>query len=155
MKLIDLANSIYYNDLLESSDTSVTKILYWLASDNNIGTLNDFIATEYVIVGNEAVPELSNEAAGIYGIYYLLKYYERMAKTSLNASALDVIEVKEADTTVRLVNRNEIAKTYKGFANDTRDYLNKLVESYKKFHCIPASIHSNFFAEITKIIQQP
>lgn len=157
MKLIDLANVIWSSELLETTDTTVSKIVFWLSSDNNIGILNDLLGTNYSISGNDATPELDEEAAAIYSTFYLYKYYQRLMKTNLNATQYDWSEISEADSTVRRVSKNEIAKNYRLLANDTKDYLDKLVESYKKFHCIPASLHSSYFTSTIyqKTLQQP
>lgn len=155
MHLIDLANSIFFNDLLETNDTSIVKILYWL--QNHVGELNDLIATSYTNNGNDLSPELGNNEAAIFALIYLQRYYQRQMKNNLGASAYDVLEVREADSVVRLQNRNEIAKNYRLLANDIRDSLNKTAEYYKKFHCVPASINgsSYFCSSYQKILQQP
>jgi hypothetical protein len=153
MHLIDLASNLWYSDLLETDDTTVTKILEWLK--NHIGDLNNLIATNYHIIGNDTDIELGNDEASIFGMIYLMNYYQRQQKVNLGASAYDWSEVVEADTRVRRVSRNEIAKNYRLLANDLRDNMNKMVEYYKKFKCIPASIHTTFFTSLVQQIQQP
>lgn len=150
MTLTDLAENLHYNDLLETDDTSVAKILKWL--QDNLGQLNDLIATNYQISENDASPELGIDEAGIFGIIYLMNYYQRQIQSNLGASAYDWSEVVEADTRVRRVSRNEIAKSYRFLSNDSRDYLYRLVESYKKFKCVPVSYRSDFFVGITKVV---
>lgn len=153
MKLIDLANSLFYNDLLETDDTTIVKILSWL--QNHIGDLNNLIGTNYHIIGTDTDVELGNDEASIFALIYLMNYYQRQQKINLGASAYDWSEVVEADTRVRRVSKNEIAKNYRLLSNDLRDNMNKMVEYYKKFKCIPASIHTTFFTSLVNQIQQP
>lgn len=155
MKLIDLAQNIWFGELDETTNTSTTKILNWFIS--NIGLLNDALSTSHVINGTEASPELTDDEAVIFGLMYLHRYYQRLIQTNLNATQYDWSEITEADSTIRRVSKNEIAKSYRLLANDTKDYLNKLIESWKKWQCVPASLHSEFFTSIvyTKKIEQP
>lgn len=154
MLLIDLANSLYYNDLLETDDTSVVKILEWLKA--NLGQLNDLISTSYTISGNDAVPELGLDEAAIFANIYLMNYYQRQQKNNLGASSYtDWSEIVEADSRIRRVSRNEIAKNYRLLSNDIRDYLYKISESYRRWKCVPASLHSEFYCSLTKTLQQP
>lgn len=140
MLLIDLASNIWYNDLLESDDTSVAKILTWLLS--NVGSLNIRLSTRIKISGNECVPELTDAQAVIFSIIYLYNYYVRQMKANLGAAQFSVLEVTEGDSTVRMVNRNEVAKTYRGLAQDTLLDLNKLAMEYKRNSSLPVSINN-------------
>lgn len=155
MTLLDLAGNLHYNDLLQSDDTSVVKILNWLLA--NLGQLNDTLGTSYQVSGNDAVPELGLDEAGIFGTIYMIHYYQRQQKNNLNASGYDTdwSEIVEGDSRIRRVSRNEVAKNYRLLSNDIRDYLYKIVESYKRFKCVPASIRSSFFCSVTNILQQP
>ena len=159
MKLIDLSNGLFYNDLLQTDDTSVVKILEYLKA--NIGQLNDLIATSYIIEGNEASPELLLDEAAIFGNIYLMNYYQRQQKNYLGASGYDNdwSEISEGDTRIKRTSRNEIAKNYILLSNDIRDYLYKISESYRRWKCVPASLHSEFYSDLatdlTKTLQQP
>lgn len=152
MKILDLANNIWYGELQETTNTSISKIVAWLLA--HVGDLNDHIGSSYQVSGNDITPELGDSESIILNYLYLLNYYNRQIQSNLGASAYDWSEVKEGDSSVRRVSRNEIAKTYKTLASDTKDYLVKLIEAYKRHHCISASIHSNIDA-YTKILQQP
>lgn len=153
VSILDLAAGIHFNDLLETDDTSVPKIIAWLLARN--GELNDLIGTSYEINGNDYSPQLGADEAGILANMYLMHYYQRQQKTNLNATQYDWSEISEGDSTVRRVSKNEVSKSYRLLANDIRDYLYKLVNYYKAHRCIPASIHSEYFTSIIKILQQP
>jgi hypothetical protein len=143
MKLIDLSSNIWYNDLLESDDTSIVKIQTWLIS--RIGDLNTRLSTKIQILDNECSPELTEAQATIFAVLYLYNYYTRQVKINANAGQFSVLEVSEGDSTVRMVNRNEIAKTFRGLAQDTLNDLNKMCQEYKVNSAIPVSINNPYF----------
>lgn len=142
ISLVDVASAIYYNDLNESKETSVTKILTWLIA--HIGELNTRLAARICIVGNDCQPQLRPAQAAIFGMLFLYNYYLRLVRENLGAAAFSVLEVQEGDSSVRLVNRNEIAKTYRGLAQDTLANLNKLCLEYKQNVTLPASINNPY-----------
>jgi len=143
MHLIDLASNIWYNDLLESDDTSVAKILTWLMA--HLGDLNTRLSTKIQILGNDCSPELTDAQAIIFGIIYLYNYYLRQVKIHGAAGAFSVLEVTEGDSTVRMVNRNEVAKVFRGLASDTLSDLNKLALQYRQNSSLPASLNNPYF----------
>lgn len=152
ISILDLAAGIHFNDLLESSDTSIPKIISWLLA--HVGDLNDSIGSSYVVSGNNLSPELGSDEAAIFSYIYLLNYYNRQTQANLGATQYDWSEISEGDSRIRRVSKNEVAKNYRLLATDTRDYLDKLIEAYKRFGCVPASIHSNINA-FNLILQQP
>lgn len=142
MKLLDLASNIFYSDLLETSDTSVVKILSWLIA--HIGDLNIRLSTKIVIAGNDASPELTDAQAAVYIVIYLYNYYIRQMNASMGAAQFSVIEVGEGDSTVRYVNKNEIAKNFRGLAADTLANLNKVCLEYKQNTALPVSLNNPY-----------
>ena len=153
--LIDLANSIYVADLLESDDTSIPKIMMWLTS--NVGLLNNLIYTNYNVSKNDCTPHLGYDEAAIFAVIYLERYYGRQVQSHLLASAYDVSEVSEGDSRIRKVSRNEVAKTYLQLKTQTKEYLNQIVLEYRRSKCVPASIQNEFFTSVLyqKTLQQP
>ena len=151
MHLIDLSNNIFFSDLLETDDTSVVKILTYLIA--HIGDLNNLISTSYTISGNDASPELGLDEAAIFAAIYMMNYYQRQVQSNLGASAFDVLEVSEGDSRVRVMNRNELSKTYLQLKNQTKDNLTQMVESYRRWKCVPASIYSSWFCRITQAVE--
>jgi hypothetical protein len=154
MHLIDLSENLWF-ELGEPTDTSVVKILKYLIF--HIGDLNDLIAENYVISGNDSSPELSDDTAAIYAALYMDYYYQKQSRDNLGAAGIQVLEVREADSVVRVASRTEVSKTFLQLKNQNKDYLNKLVDSYRRWKCVPASLHSNFYNCVTyqKTLQQP
>lgn len=154
MHLIDLANNLWFSDLLETDDTTVVKIFEWLKA--NIGQLNNLISTSYVIESNDAFPELGYDEATIFAAIYIMNYYQRQQKVNMGASSYtDWTEVVEGDSRVRRVSRNEIAKNFRLLSNDIKEYLYQLSEHYRRWKCVPASLHSQFYCSLAKTLQQP
>ena len=152
MHLIDLSNFLWFGDLNETTDTSIPKILNWLIA--NIGLLNESLGKSYEISGNDANPELGNDESAIFGLIYLDRYYSRQIQNNLGASAYtEVLEVQEGDSKVRLQNRNELSKVFLQLKTQNRENLDKYIQAYLRFRCIPASIHSNIGA-FSLILQQ-
>lgn len=142
IKLLDLASNIYYSDVQEPSDTTVTKILTWLLA--HIGDLNTRLSVCHKITGNDVSPELNEGEAIIFGVLYLYNYYIQQLKLNLGAAQFSVISVQEGDSKVVQVNRNEIAKVWRGLAQDTLNNLNQLCKQYKQNHALPVSINNPY-----------
>lgn len=142
MKLIDLSSNIFYSDVQEAADTSVTKILTWLLA--HIGDLNTRLATCHKITGNDVSPELNNAEAAIFGILYLYNYYLKQVTNNLGAAQFSVLTVKEGDYSVTTVNRNEISKVWRGLAQDTLNNLNFLIKQYRQNNSLPVSINNPY-----------
>lgn len=153
--LIDLANSIFVADLLETDDTSIPKIMMWLTS--NVGILNSLLYTQYYIVGNDCSPHLGNDEAAIFAVIYLERYYARQVQMNLGGAQYDWSEINEADSKIRRVSKNEIAKTYLQLKNQTSLYLKQLALDFRRNRCVSASIQSEFFTSVLyqKTLQQP
>ena len=72
MKLLDLSNNIWSNELLESDDTSIPKIQIYLQA--NIGALNNLLGTKFMVSGNDVSPEMTDDQAAIFAVMYLVQY---------------------------------------------------------------------------------
>lgn len=143
MHLVDLASSIYLNDLLETTDTSIPRIVSWLCA--NIGTVNDYLGTSYTISGNDAIPELTEDVSAIFAVIYLDRYYARQVQLFSGASGYDSswTEWSEGDSSIRRVSKNEIAKTMMQLKKENSLYLKDLISGWKRYQCIPANLLSN------------
>ena len=152
ISLTDIADGIWGNELNETTETNIPKIMKWLSF--HLGELNDMIATDYIINGNDAAPQLTSDEASIYVALYLDSYYSRMIKENLGAAGIQVLEVRENDSVVRVASKTEISKVYLQLKNQNKDHLNKLVDSYRRWQCIPASLHLSCHT-YQKTLEQP
>ncbi len=136
MRVVDIANELWYSDLDETTETSIAAIAFWLRS--NIGKLNEMIRTDYVIdettleiVDDSNGEEIGTSEAAIYKQMYLIYWYNRQANNFLGASSASVLlEVTSDGATVRTVNRNEIAKSYLVLLKESKGEFKTLINNY-------------------------
>lgn len=138
----------------DSTVTSVSAISGWLQS--NLGKLNTVIYSNFSGDGS-GIPV---EAQSIHKELYLYSYYSKQARNALrgiiNSSASsdgsNILSVKDADSEVRFVNKNEVSKVYRGLASDSKETLDKLVAYYNIYAAEPrqlAGIESSFSGVFT------
>jgi hypothetical protein len=138
----------------DSSITSISAISGWLQS--NLGKLNTVIYSDFSGDGSD----ISVEAQAIHKELYLYSYYSKQARKALrgivNSSASsdgsNILSVKDADSEVRFVNKNEVSKVYRGLASDSKETLDKLVAYYNIYSAEPrqlAGIESSFSGVFT------
>lgn len=123
---------------------SLQSIECWLES--NLGMLNTLIDTEYCL----DAPELDSEAQVIYKQLYLCNYYSKKARNALrgvmmtpgseDSSSSDILSLKDGESSVSFMNKNETAKVIRGMANDTKDNLDKLVARYNMYQAEPRQV---------------
>lgn len=136
MLIVDLAQSII-DDLGDSTNISLPSVATYLRQ--NIGKLNDLLNTNFIIEPNslEIINSDDNTTIGlmecaIYMQLYEVYYFQRRANAFLGALAIDaVIEYQSDGGAIRLVDRNQIAKTYAQLKKDAQDTLNKMINRYK------------------------
>lgn len=147
ISLLDISENIWFNELNETTETSIVKILKWLQF--HIGDLNDLIQTSYEQNGNDVTPQLTYESAVVFASMFMDYWYGNQVRINSGANAFtDWIEVKEADTTFRKVNRNEIAKTVLQLKAQNKEYLMDLINAYKRNQCIPANLQTGLWGSI-------
>jgi hypothetical protein len=105
----------------------------------NIGRLNNRIYTSFS--GED--PGLGHEERSIYSTMYLMNYYASEAQKVLRNMSSDTLQwltLKEADTTVTLQNKNEVAKTYISMSRTIKEDLEKQVAAYNGFLAGPREV---------------
>jgi len=141
-----------YNDEFDSDTgyATLSSISGWLA--NNVGLLNTILyrafsgsgsATEYP--DDTVLMPSGNfrfEEADIYKQVYLNNYYTKKARAVLKGidSSVDFISLREGDSMITRTNKNEIAKTYRGFAKDAEERLELLVAKYNIYDAAPVQV---------------
>lgn len=158
-------NCLYFNDFIrsvyeeigEEAGYSYEYLAYWFAGNYNLGRLNTLIDTCYsgsYITGEygemtsySITPELGSEETAIYQKIFELDFYNKQARNTLRGAAGyaggDWISLKEGDSSITRVNRNEVAKNYKSLAQDTKAELDGMVQSYLKFRATPQQVVGN------------
>jgi hypothetical protein len=144
MYVVDIANDLWYNELEQSSDTSIAAISFWLRS--NIGALNSLIGSDYEIdeetleiVGGDST--FGIEEVAILKQLYLIYWYKRKANSNLGAAAIDsLLEVSSDGATVKTVNRNNISSSYISLLKEAKSELKSLINGYKFHHFRPLDV---------------
>ena len=140
MKVADGADEIY-KELGEPADLSVATIAYWLR--NKVGELNNLIFQDFRINSSYEIDREDPDNTGSYleiGIdemailkkMYMVYYYENKVRSTLAAASTDsIIEVSSDGDRVRMINKNELSKTYISMKKSEHEELMGLVSSYK------------------------
>ena len=139
----NLADEIFGNEF--EYDTGYAQFYFisgWLA--NNVGQLNAKIFTEFEVVSGNFTPtgEFKQEERAIYKQMYLYEFYTKKTRQVLRGvdSSTDFVTLREGDTMITRTNKNELAKTYRGLANDAKEELDNLIDSYKIFQAAPVQV---------------
>ena len=144
--LEDLASGIVETEF--DSDTGIATVAAvsgWLFE--NLGKLNTYIYTDFT----------GNGASGTYGVIdieaqnilkelYLNNYYNKEARNALrgiinsNVSGDNVLALKDGESSVTFVNRNEVSKVYRGLASDCMDRVTRLAAQYNIYQAQPRQL---------------
>jgi hypothetical protein len=140
-EISDLANSIYANEFESNSGVvNYTHISGWLGE--NLGLLNTLINTSF----SGENPGFGLEEKAIYKEIYLYNYYNRQARNLLRGiagstnSSDNVLQVSDGDNSITFVNRNEVSKSYKDLARDSKERMDLLVSKYNIFASKPLQV---------------
>jgi hypothetical protein len=129
------------SDLDNDSSLSTSYVATWVR--NNVGKVNNLIGTSFDLDENlEYTPCVDQNIKDIIKWLFICQYYKNAAKSNLGASAYDWSEVREGDSVVRRVSKNEIAKTFLQLSSQCSEDLKDLIKYYKVNSCLPASMSS-------------
>ena len=144
--LEDLASGIVVTEF--DGDTgiaTVSNVSGWLFE--NLGQLNTYLYTDFT--GSQAsgtYGEMDIEAQNILKELYLKNYYTKEARNALrgivnsSVSGDNVLSLRDGESAVTFVNRNEVSKVYRGLASDSTENLKRLVAQYKIYQAQPRQL---------------
>lgn len=146
MNINCLASGLW-EDLGEPTNISIPYISGWL--NWNIGKLNNNIATDFSGVngvftytddsGN--MVGMAPEEIDIYKMMFWYAFYSRALVQSLGAASVDpVIEVQDDASVIRVINKNELAKTWLMAKKDIQEDINLACRLYKDNHSNPTQL---------------
>jgi hypothetical protein len=126
----------------DSTITSISAISGWLQA--NLGKLNTVIYSNFTGDGSD----LPIEAQAIHKELYLYGYYTKQARNALrgiinsssSSDGSNILSVKDADSAVTFVNKNEVSKVYRGLASDSKETLDKLIAQYNIYAAEPRQL---------------
>jgi len=145
--LEDLASGIVETEF--DGDTgiaTVASVSGWLFE--NLGKLNTHIYTDFsgaTASGTYGVIDI--EAQGILKELYLYNYYIKQSRNALrgitdsSVSGDNVLSLKDGESSVTFVNRNEVSKVYRGLASDSMANIERLSAKYNIYQAQPRQLH--------------
>jgi len=125
----------------------ISAISGWL--ENNVGLLNTQLYTTFsgsgTADGDTAIQSTGTfryEESDIFKQLYLVNYYKKKTRAVLKNidSSVDFISLRDGDAVITRTNKNEIAKTYRGLANDAETHLEMLIGKYNIFGAAPRQV---------------
>ena len=145
MKVVDIAQEIYF-DLNSPSDLSVAALSYWLRS--NVGRLNSLVFANFsindsyeIVDGDNSNEEIDINGAAILKKMYMINRYAVIIRSKLTDLGSDaVIEVKDQDTSVRRVDKNQIIKSVTAEKKQEEDELRYLINAYRAKKSAPKQV---------------
>ena len=144
--LEDLASGIVVTEF--DGDTgiaTVSNVSGWLFE--NLGQLNTYLYTDFT--GSQAsgtYGEMDIEAQNILKELYLKNYYTKEARNALrgivnsSVSGDNVLSLRDGESAVTFVNRNEVSKVYRGLASDSTENLKRLVAQDNIYQAQPRQL---------------
>lgn len=137
----DLSLKIFQTEF--DSDTGImpnSHISGWL--DANLGQLNTLLNQSYS--GSNA--DIDLEAQAIYKELYLGSYYRKQSRNALrgiidsSSAGNDILSLRDGNSSVSFVNKNEVAKVFKSMGDDSKERLNQLVAQYNIYQAQPRQL---------------
>jgi hypothetical protein len=137
-----LASNIYHFEFDgDSSVTSVPAISGWI--ENNLGQLNTLLYSDFSTDGSDLILE----AAAVLKELYLYNYYTKQSRNALrgiiNSSSSggdNILSIKDANSAVTFVNKNEVSKVFRGLASDSKINMDKLIAQYNIYKAEPRQV---------------
>ena len=128
-------------DYLTGADRSSqhTRTENWLLY--NQGLLNSRIYTQY----SGENPEFNLEESNIYKNMYMSNYYRSEAQKVLRNMSSDTLEwlsIKEADSSIKLQNKNEVARTFTSMSNSLKAELESQIFAYNSYIGSPKDVEA-------------
>ena len=144
--LEDLASGIVETEF--DSDTGIATVAAvsgWLYE--NLGKLNTYIYTDFSGDGASGTyGQIDTEAQNILKELYLNNYYNKEARNALrgivssSVSGDNILSLKDGESAVTFVNRNEVSKVYRGLASDSMDNIVRMAGQYNIYQAQPRQL---------------
>jgi len=144
--LEDLASGIVTTEF--DGDTgiaTVASVSGWLYE--NLGQVNTYLYTNFS--GDNATGTygfMDIEAQNVLKELYLSNYYNKEARNALrgitksSVSGDNVLSLRDGESAVTFINRNEVSKVYRGLANDCMDRVTQMAAQYNIYQAQPRQL---------------
>jgi hypothetical protein len=124
---------------------TVASVSGWLYE--NLGQVNTYLYTNFS--GDNATGTygfMDIEAQNVLKELYLSNYYNKEARNALrgitksSVSGDNVLSLKDGESAVTFINRNEVSKVYRGLANDCMDKVTQMAAQYNIYQAQPRQL---------------
>ena len=144
--LEDLASGIVTTEF--NGDTgiaTVASVSGWLYE--NLGQVNTYLYTNFS--GDNSTGTygfMDIEAQNVLKELYLSNYYNKEARNALrgitksSVSGDNVLSLRDGESAVTFINRNEVSKVYRGLANDCMDKVTQMAAQYNIYQAQPRQL---------------
>ena len=144
--LEDLASGIVTTEF--NGDTgiaTVASVSGWLYE--NLGQVNTYLYTNFS--GDNATGTygfMDIEAQNVLKELYLSNYYNKEARNALrgitksSVSGDNVLSLRDGESAVTFINRNEVSKVYRGLSNDCMDKVTQMAAQYNIYQAQPRQL---------------
>ena len=105
----------------------------------NLGQLNTLLYSSF----SGSDPDLRLEEDAIYKQMYLKNYWGSKAGAVLrgvDSTTMEWLRLREGDSSVERLNKNEVSKTYRGLASDAGAQIAELVAKYNAYQGSPRQV---------------
>ena len=144
--LEDLASGIVVTEFDgDTAIATVANVSGWLYE--NLGQVNTYLYTDFdgaTASGTYGVMDI--EAQNVLKELYLCNYYNKQARNALrgittsSVSGDNVLSLKDGESSVTFVNRNEVSKVYRGLASDCMEKVTRLAAQYNIYQAQPRQL---------------
>jgi len=144
--LEDLASGIVVTEF--DGDTgiaTVANVSGWLYE--NLGQVNTYLYTDFSGAGASGTyGAMDIEAQNVLKELYLSNYYNKQARNALRGIATstvsgdNILSLKDGESSVTFVNRNEVSKVYRGLASDCMEKVTRLAAQYNIYQAQPRQL---------------
>jgi hypothetical protein len=144
--LEDLASGIVTTEF--DSDTgiaTVANVSGWLYE--NLGQVNTYLYTDFSGANASGTyGAIDIEAQNVLKELYLSNYYNKQARNALrgivdsNVSGDNILSLRDGESSVTFINRNEVSKVYKSMANDCMEKITQLAAQYNIYQAQPRQL---------------
>jgi len=116
---------------LDDTTTSNGSVVGWLQA--NLGLLNAYLHTEFVVNGDEEIEsQMLPVQSGVYNEMYYCYWLKRKSRSLLNNADYDWVEMRgEKQGSVKIVSKNERAKTIHGMGQDCDINLKAIIKDLR------------------------
>lgn len=131
-----------YLDINNPVDYPLSRISGWFLDNSNIGKINNLIGLNISgVVYNTTTgsfyalePELSSEEMSIYKKLFECDFYKRQSFEVARSISMigDWISIKDGDSSITRVNKNEVSKNFRSIYKDSYEELQFLIKMYLK-----------------------